>query len=207
MRQISPTADVTGVVLAGGRARRMGGRDKGLVELAGRPMVDYVLEALRPQVAATLINANRSHEHYAAYGCEVVADSFGDFSGPLAGMASAMGHAATDFIVTVPCDTPLLPACLAERLCRALEADAADLAVAHDGERMQPVFALLRVALLPDLRRALAAGERKIDRWYAAHRVALADFSDRPEAFVNVNSPEELEAVGARLAGPRVHSG
>ncbi len=204
MTELSPNPDITGVVLAGGRARRMGGRDKGLVELAGRPMVEYVLDALVPQVAAVLINANRSHARYAAYGCDVVADGFGDFSGPLAGMASAMAYATTPFILTVPCDTPLLPAALAQRLSAALGAQGADLAVAHDGERMQPVFALLRVALLADLRRALEAGERKIDRWYGAHRVALADFSDVPEAFVNVNSPEELDTLGTRLRAPSV---
>lgn len=191
--------DITGVVLAGGRARRMGGQDKGLVTLAGRPMVEHVLEVLRPQVGTILINANRNAARYAQYGYPVVADRDGDFSGPLAGMASAMAEAPTPFIVTVPCDGPLLAADLVSRLTLALARDQADLAVAHDGERMQPVYALLPVRLLPSLERWLAAGERKIDSWYALHQVALADFSDRARMFINVNTPEDRDSVTAQL--------
>jgi len=191
--------DITGVILAGGRARRMGGKDKGLVTLAGRPMVEHVLEVLRPQVSTILINANRNSARYAAYGYPVVADRDGDFSGPLAGMASAMSEAPTPFIVTVPCDGPLLATDLVSRLALALARNQADLAVAHDGERMQPVYALLPVRLLPSLERWLAAGERKIDRWYALHHVALADFSDRARMFINVNTPEDRDSVTAQL--------
>ncbi|MEJ2344560.1 MAG: molybdenum cofactor guanylyltransferase MobA [Gammaproteobacteria bacterium] len=193
---------VTGVVLAGGRARRMGGLDKGLVPLNGRPMIEYALHALRPQVADIVINANRNHSRYGAYGYRLIADQMGDYSGPLAGMASAMSIVTTPYVVTVPCDSPLIAPDLVERLQQALRAREADLAVAHDGQRMQPVFALLPVRLLDNLREFLAAGERKIDRWYAQHTVALADFSDAGEMFINVNTPEERDAVAAQVAPP-----
>ncbi len=200
---MNPHADITGVVLAGGQARRMGGSDKGLIELAGRPMVEYVLEQLREQVQAVLINANRNLERYQQYGYPVVPDRDGEFSGPLAGMASAMGAAHTRYIVTAPCDSPLLPDDLAARLLRALRDADAPIAVAHDGNRMQPVFALIDTALLASLEQALADGERKIDRWYARHHPAIADFSDQQDAFRNVNTPEDLERLAARLQQPR----
>lgn len=191
--------DTTGVILAGGRARRMGGRDKGLLPMAGRAMIEYVIDALTPQVTETLINANRSLDEYARFGHRVVADDLPDFSGPLAGMASAMAAADTTYIAVVPCDSPLLAPDLVARLHRALRQADAELAVAHDGERMQPVFALLPTALLDDLHDFLAGGERKIDQWYTRRRMALADFSDLPDMFINVNTPEQLSRLTARL--------
>lgn len=190
---------ITGVILAGGRARRMGGRDKGLLPLAGRPMVEYVLEALRPQVDAVLISANRHQAEYGRYGHPVVTDDTDDYPGPLAGMAAGMAHAGEGWILSVPCDGPWLPAALAQRMRLAATAAGASICMAHDGERSQPVFGLLDTALLPSLRDYLAEGGRKIDLWYARHRVALADFSDCPEVFMNVNTPEERAAVEARL--------
>lgn len=196
-------AEITGVILAGGQARRMGGTDKGLVELAGRPMIEYVLQSLEPQVHAILINANRNLDRYRRYGHPVIPDRDGDYSGPLAGMCSAMAAAHTPFVVTAPCDSPLLPFDLAARLLAALQDQHTELAVAHDGERLQPVFALLPVALRPSLEQALAAHERKIDRWYARHNVATADFSDRKQAFRNVNTPEDLTSLAEQLQTPR----
>ncbi len=190
---------VTGVILAGGRARRMGGRDKGLIEVGGAPMVRRVAERLALQVGAVLINANRNLPRYAELGYPVVSDVVAGYHGPLAGMASGLQAAQTPLVVTVPCDSPLLPGDLVARLCAGLGRDAA-IAVAHDGERMQPVFSLLRTELLEDLRAWLASGERKIDRWYARHPHSLVDFSDHPETFVNVNTPEDRAAVESRLA-------
>jgi molybdenum cofactor guanylyltransferase len=192
---------LTGVVLAGGQARRMGGQDKGLIALAGRPLVAHALDILRPQVDALLINANRNLERYAALGVPVVSDRVGDFFGPLAGMAAALEAASTDAIVTLPCDSPLAPPDLAQRLLAALERETAELAVAHDGMRLQPVFALVPKAQSASLHAFLETGERKIDRWYAQHRMARADFSDCPEAFANVNAPEDLQALEAELRG------
>jgi molybdenum cofactor guanylyltransferase len=178
----------------------MGGADKGLLPLAGRPMVEHVVRALEPQVGAILINANRNLERYERLGLPVVCDRMGDFFGPLVGMASAMERATTPYLLTVPCDSPLVPADLAATLYRALADAGAELSVAHDGKRMQPVFALLDRALLPSLLAYLDAGGRKIDTWYAEHRVALADFSGQPQAFLNVNTPEDQAEVERLLA-------
>jgi len=191
---------VTGVILAGGEARRMGGQDKGLVSVAGRPMIEYILDAVRPQVSALLINANRSLEDYGRYGYHVVTDEFEGFNGPLAGMASCMRVATTDCIATVPCDSPWIPADLVARLYERLREEDADISVAHNGERMQPVFSVIRRALLDSLLTYLDSGERKIDRWYAMHRTAVTDFSDQPETFININSPEDIEKTEAALA-------
>jgi molybdenum cofactor guanylyltransferase len=183
---------LAGTILAGGQARRLGGIDKGLVEIGGRPMIEWIIERLAPQVDRILINANRNHERYAGYGYPVVADGFGEYEGPLAGFAAAMARAGKGAILTVPCDSPLPPADLAQRLTAAVRRDDAELAVAHDGDRLQPVYALLPVALLESLRAFLAAGDRKIDLWYARHRMATADFSDRRESFLNLNRPEDM---------------
>ncbi len=188
---------VTGVVLAGGRAQRMGGRDKGLVEIDGVAMVQRVIERLEPQVGTVIINANRNLDRYARLGYDVVRDGLDGYLGPLAGMLRALEVARTRYVVTVPCDSPFLPDDLVPRLLDGLSSEAV-IAVAHDGERMQPVFCLLRTDLLDSLRAYLDAGQRKIDRWFAQHRVAAVDFADVPETFVNVNTPEERAAVEAR---------
>lgn len=179
----------------------MGGRDKGLVEVAGRPMIEYVLEALRPQVNTVLINANRNMETYARYGAAVIPDALPGFHGPLAGMASGMGAAHTPLIMTVPCDSPFVPTDLVQRLASAKQDANAEIAVAHDGKRMQPVFSMLDTALLNALETFLGRGERKIDRWFAEHRITIVDFSDRPETFINVNTPEEVSRVEAIIHG------
>jgi molybdenum cofactor guanylyltransferase len=197
---MNPCRDITAVILAGGRARRMGGQDKGLIELNGRPLAEYALAALQGQVAALLINANRNQERYAQLGFPVVADHRGGFNGPLAGMASALAWMRTRYLVTAPCDCPALPHDLVPRLVAALAHTGAELAVAHDGTRLQPVFALLDRALLPSLEQFLDDGGHKIDQWYAQHRLAVADFSGQPEAFSNVNTPEDL-ALMARMLG------
>jgi molybdopterin-guanine dinucleotide biosynthesis protein A len=177
----------------------MGGVDKGLVPLAGRPMVEHVLEALRPQVGPLLISANRNAERYAAYGDAVIADSLDGYQGPLAGVLSALQRLATEFMVAVPCDAPLLAPDLVARLHAACVAGGADVAVASDGERRQPVFLLLRTGVAPALEAYLAGGGRKADAWLGAVRVAEADFRDVPDAFVNVNDPDERLRVEARL--------
>ena len=200
-----PREVVTGLVLAGGLARRMGGMDKGLVELAGRPMIEHVLDALRPQVGSLLINANRNIDRYAAYGHPVVSDSLQGFMGPLAGVLTALQRLATEFLVTVPCDAPLVAPDLVGRLHAACVAKDADVAVATDGRRQQPVFLLLRAGMASSLEAYLASGGRKIDTWFAQLRLAEADFSDALDTFVNVNDPDERQRLEARLlstAGP-----
>ncbi|MGB7932232.1 MAG: molybdenum cofactor guanylyltransferase MobA, partial [Gammaproteobacteria bacterium] len=136
---------------------------------------------------------------YAGMGYPVIEDRHSGFNGPLAGMASALSVMHTRYLVTVPCDSPALPQNLVDRLLSALAQADAELAVAHDGIRMQPVFALLERSLLPSLERFLDADGRKIDQWYAQHRLALADFSDQPNAFTNVNTPEDLAQMSQTL--------
>lgn len=196
MSSAAPRPDtITGVILAGGRASRMGGQDKGLIPFCGRPLVEWAIDALGPQVAALLINANRNPHTYARYGHPVVGDTIAGFQGPLAGFAGAMARASTPWLVTVPCDGPFLAPDLVERLCAALTGGDAEIAVASDGERLQPVYALIPVALAPSLHRFLAAGGRKTSDWYAHHRLARADFSDRPRGFANINSPADAERL------------
>jgi molybdopterin-guanine dinucleotide biosynthesis protein A len=189
-------ADITGVILAGGQARRLGGVDKGLLHFAGRPLVEWVIAALRPQVGTLLISANRNRERYADYGLAVIADLEPGFQGPLAGFHSAMQAARTDWIVTVPCDGPYPAPDLVERLVMALGDQGAELAVATDGTRMQPVHALLPVNLAASLRDFMAGGGRKVELWYERHRVAVADLSDRPDCFINFNAPGDAENLG-----------
>ncbi|WP_295448650.1 molybdenum cofactor guanylyltransferase MobA [uncultured Thiodictyon sp.] len=182
---------ITGVILAGGAARRLGGQDKGLWSFAGRPLVEWVIRALAPQVGTLLISANRNLEHYAGYGLPVVTDLDPGFQGPLAGVRSALRAARTDWIVTLPCDGPYPAPDLVARLVQALHDQRGELAVATDGRRIQPVHALLPVALAADLEAFLDTGERKPTLWYARHRVALADLSNRPGCFANLNTPED----------------
>jgi len=201
MTTATPTHDITAVILAGGKARRMDGEDKGLITLRGRPMIDYIITALRPQAGDIMINANRNPEQYAAFGLPVVADMLGDYFGPLVGMATGMHTTDKPYIVTTPCDSPFIPETLVETLYRSLDDNRTEISVAHDGARMQPVFALLRCELLPDLLAYLDEGGRKIDGWYARHRLALADFSDSPDTFLNLNTPEDRIVLESRITG------
>lgn len=195
-----PVTPVTGVILAGGRGSRMGGVDKGLVPFAGRPLVEWVIAALAPQVDRLLISANRSLAAYRAYGHAVVTDLEPGYQGPLAGMLSAMRAADEGWILTLPCDGPLAPPDLRARLADALTAQRSEIAVATDGRRTQFVHALLPVSLAPSLERFLASGERRSADWYAGHRVALVDFGDQAERFVNLNAPDEALDLERRLS-------
>ena len=191
------------MILAGGRARRMGGTDKGLIQIAGKAMVEWVVEALRPQCRDLLVNANRHAQDYAMLsGCTVIADQIPDYAGPLAGMASGLHACHTQYLVTVPCDSPLIQADLVARLHQALVDEDADLSVAHDGQRMQPVFAMIKCELEPSLLDFLADGGRKIDHWYKQHLTALANFRDCDAMFANINTPEDRDALEARLQEP-----
>jgi len=181
----------TGIVLAGGRGSRMGGVDKGLQPLRGRPMIEWVLERLTPQVAEIIINANQNIERYESYGHRVVPDEIGGFAGPLAGLHAGLKAAAHPLVVTVPCDSPFLPEDLVERLFASLKNN--DLAVARTGEQPHPVFALMKRQVRESLEAFLAAGGRKIDAWYTALKVVEVSFDDEAEAFRNINTLEELK--------------
>ncbi|MGA1574745.1 MAG: molybdenum cofactor guanylyltransferase MobA [Burkholderiaceae bacterium] len=195
---------VTGLVLAGGRAQRMGGVDKGLQPLGDRPMVAHVLQRLAAQVHSVLINANRNLATYQGLGPAVVPDLADDFQGPLAGVLAALPHCHTPWLITVPCDTPFFPADLVATLLNAAQAAGADAAmpVTTDDSghtQRQPVFLLLRASLHDHLHHYLQGGGRKIDTWTNQLRCELVPFAD-PQAFFNANTPHELAELRARAA-------
>jgi len=185
-------ARVSGIVLAGGQGSRMGGVDKGLQPFRGKPMVAHVIERLAPQVDELLINANRNPDDYARFGHRVIADEIPGFAGPLAGFERGLAHASGELVATVPCDSPFLPADLVARLRTQLESTDAELAVARTGDQPHPVFTLMRRDVLPSLQRFLGSGQRKIDRWYGELRVAEVAFDDEADAFLNINTRDEL---------------
>jgi molybdopterin-guanine dinucleotide biosynthesis protein A len=190
---------VTGIVLAGGLGRRMGGVDKGLVDFLGKPLIAHVVERLSPQVDEILINANRELDRYAALGYPVIEDDIAGFAGPLAGLHKGLRSAKHPFVLTVPCDSPLLPLNLVERLMQGLIQNDADLAVAKTGAQAHPVFCLCRKTLLKNLETYLLDGGRKIDTWYSALKVVEVPFDDDPLAFANVNTAEELRSLEKTL--------
>ena len=187
-------ADITGIVLCGGRGRRMGTVDKGLVELNGKPLVAHVIERLAPQVGTLIINANQNIDRYAAFDRPVLSDALDGYAGPLAGLHAGMTYANTPYVVTAPCDSPFLPQDLVARLSATLMRNGAQIAVAKTFDQPHPVFALVRRDVLAHLERFLQAGGRKIDAWYATLVAADAPFDDEADAFRNINTREELDA-------------
>ena len=189
--------NITGVILAGGLARRMGGGDKGLLLINGQPLAAWVVDKLRPQVDEILLNANRHEAAYAQWG-RVVSDITPDFAGPLAGLHAGMVAANNEWILSAPCDSPFLPDNLATTLLTAAQTAQADIAVAATAERVQPVFMLARRTLAAELGDFLAGGGRKIDRWYPHHRFIECVFANA-ENFANINTPAELTAAAQKL--------
>jgi molybdopterin-guanine dinucleotide biosynthesis protein A len=190
--------EITGLILAGGQGSRMGGVDKGLQHFRGRPMVAHVIERLAPQVDEILINANRNPGEYARFGHRVIADEIEGFAGPLAGFERGLAHASGELVVTAPCDSPFLPHDLVQRLREAMTREDAQLAVAKTGDQAHPVFCLMRRDVHGSLRDFLGSGQRKIDRWYAALRVVEVPFDDEADAFLNINTREELAKLEPR---------
>jgi len=186
---------VTGVILAGGLGRRMGGIDKGLKLLRGQPMVAWVIERFAPQVDELLINANQNLERYRKFGHRVIPDEIQGYAGPLAGLHRALSEAAHPVIATVPCDSPYLPLDLIKRLTDALGRENAELAVARTGDQLHPVFCVCRASVAPSLTRFLDRGGRKIDAWYAELKVIEVAFDSDAAAFSNINTEAELAAL------------
>ena len=184
---------VTGIVLAGGQGRRMGGVDKGLELLHGRPMVAAVLARLAQQVSEILINANQNLDAYARFGHRVIPDAIGGFAGPLAGLHACLGEAQHETVVTVPCDSPFLPLDLVSRLKGELGDN--DLAVAKTGDQAHPVFSLVRTSVRQNLENFLKKGGRKIDAWYSTLKFVEVRFDDEADAFRNINTREELNSA------------
>ncbi len=182
------------VILAGGRATRMGGHDKGLVQLNGQPLIEHVYQRLAPQASRIYINANRNIERYQQY-APVFTDTLADYPGPLGGIQAGLEFATTDWVGFVPCDCPQIDRDLVQRFCSAAHSQL-DILIAHDGQHQQPVFTLCHQRLLPTLSAFLARGDRKIALLYQECRSAFVDFSDSPECFVNLNTPQELAQFG-----------
>lgn len=185
------TLPLTGMILAGGKARRMGGEDKGLVSYQGRPLIAHVLERLEPQVDAVLINANRSHDRYAQFGHLVIADAEEGFLGPLAGILAGLRAAQTELLLCVPCDSPQISPDLATKLVSPFAQSTTRIAVASCDGRLQPVFAMLHAGLSEALDDFLRHGGRKIDEFYGAQGFEEVPFENSDE-FRNINTHEEL---------------
>ena len=199
---------ITGVILAGGRGLRMGGADKGLQNFNGVPLALHTLMRLAPQVGEVMINANRNLSVYESFGTPVWPDAtgLGEYAGPLAGFITGLAHCETPYLLTIPCDTPLFPNDLVDRMAQAMAQENADFAVAaaceEDGQvRPQPVFCLMNVDMLESLTRFTQAGGRKIDAWTAEHKTVIVPF-DRPgdaaHAFSNANTLAELHQLEAK---------
>ena len=204
-------SSITGVILAGGRSRRMGGGDKGLLDLGGKPMLAHVIERLKPQVGRIIINANGEPRRFAAWSLPVVPDTVGGFAGPLAGVLAGMrwslAHAPNArFIVTAAGDAPLLPRDLAHRLLAALAPGKAVIALAQSLGELHPVIGLWPVALADDLEAQLTAGVRKVLHFTRRHRTLAVPFAPVRlcgldiDPFFNANTPAELEQLRASIA-------
>lgn len=192
--------DISGLILAGGRSTRMGGRDKGLQVLDGQPMIAHIIERLQPQVGLLVINANQNHSAYETFGLPIIADVIINFVGPLAGLHAGLNHCSTPYLLSVPCDCPLLPADLASRLGNALVSSGADIAYAVTVKQNQtehhPVFCLLKRDAIVGLSDYLNQGGRKVLTWMSSQSHIQVRFDDH-SAFLNINTPNDLQAINA----------
>ncbi|SFJ90130.1 molybdenum cofactor guanylyltransferase MobA [Methylophaga sulfidovorans] len=193
MSAFSPIT-VSGVLLAGGQSRRMGGQDKGLLPYQGRSMASHVIDSIVPQVDDFYISANRHIEEYQSFSFPVITDDLDNFQGPLAGILAVMEQIDSEYLLTVPCDNPLISPQLRQRLVEAVLATGSDIAIAHDGKRLQPVFALIPRRLKQSLSDFLTSGQRKTRDWLFQHKVVEVDFSDQANYFININTPDDLQA-------------
>lgn len=185
--------DVTVVILAGGGSRRMHGKDKGLLPLHGKPLIRHVIGRLAPQTGRLLINCNNNCDSYSDFGYPLQSDTLPGGLGPLAGLLGTMESANSDYILSVPCDTPYLPTDLLARMCHTMQQNRAEVCTVTDGERTHPVILLVSHQLKDNLRQYLMGGGRKVLDWYERQNHCIADFSDQPDAFANINTPEQLQ--------------
>ncbi len=190
-------SQISGVILAGGLARRMNNQDKGLVPFQGEAMISHAIKAIQPVVDQLLINANRNLDQYQQFGFPVVSDETDTFEGPLAGVFSALKTIDNDdsFLLVTPCDSPLVCSYHLQKLVDPLMSEQKDIAVAHDGERLHPVFMVLKNSLADSLADYLKGGQRKIDLWIEQHDFITVDFSSEKHIFQNINTLSELEAL------------
>lgn len=196
----SPASDIQGVILAGGQAQRLGGEDKGLIELAGQPLIAHAIRHFAPQVDNRLmLSANRNLTQYRQWGYPVLTDDRGDYEGPLAGLLRAMQQTSTKYLATLPCDAPRPPEDLVSRLWQAIAAAPAQAAIAHDGQRAQPLFGLFHTSQQAGLAKFIDSGQRKVQHWVDSLAPVYVDFSDCPEAFSNINTREDLEIITQQM--------
>ena len=190
---------ISAIILSGGRATRMNGVDKGLVLLQNKPLITHVVERLKPQVGEILINANREIAQYQTFGLKVLQDETDEFLGPLAGILLGLKHAKNEFVLSAPCDSPLLPADLAQRLLDDMLESRMDIAVASSDSNAHPVFCLMKKNVLPSLIAFLEAGERKVSAWQKSLNYIEVDFSDNSQAFANLNTFDDLTDLELKL--------
>lgn len=177
----------------------MYGADKGLVQLQQKPLIAHVIARLQPQVDEIFINANREILTYESFGLPVLEDENNEFIGPLAGFSLGLQHAEHDYVLTVPCDSPLLPLDLVERLYNGMAAARMDIAVASSDGNTHPVFCLMKKSVLPSLLAYIKSGERKVSTWQKSLKYVEVDFSDCDDAFTNLNTLEDLAALETKL--------
>lgn len=188
------TITISAVILAGGKARRMEGRDKGLQFLGEKPLIQHIIERLQPQISAIAINANRNQDEYAKFGFPVFSDELPDFQGPLSGMLTALDRAKTAFVLFVPCDTPFFPTNLLEKFKSAVKNHRTLIAYAQDAERDHPTFCLMSVSLKEKLRDYLASGERQLLQFMRENGGISVQFDANEGKFVNFNTLDELRS-------------
>ena len=196
----SQTANITALVLAGGKGSRLEGQDKGLVPVNNRPLVTYVMDRVAPQVGQLIISANRNLPTYAILGYETVSDSFqpGEYAGPLAGILAGLEACKTGLILTIPCDTPNLPSDLAERMLALMQEKQVDMVTVHDGERLQPIIMLMKTSIKEGLGQWLAEGNRAVRAWLETQNRAVLQDSN-PEAYINLNTEADFQQFAQTL--------
>lgn len=194
-----PTTNITGLILAGGRARRMNGQDKGLLPLAGMSLIERCVTRLAPQVNQILISANRNLEQYQTLTYPVLQDALGDHEGPLAGLQRALEMSPDMPVLVVPCDAPLFSKQLAARLVVMQQQNNNVTVIPHDGTRLQPLFTLFPSSTLASLNTYFASGQRKVESWVTSLPHKVVDFSDQADSFLNINTEDDLQRAALYL--------
>lgn len=183
-------SNITIAILAGGKGSRLGGVDKGLLELHATPLIEHLINRIKQQNPNIIISANRNLERYRQFGFPVYSDDIDDYAGPLAGILKALKNCPTEWLMTLPADSPFIPSDLTIRLASKIEAH--KIVMAHDGKRLQPTFSLIHQSLITSLEQFLQQGERKAQRWMQQQPHTIVDFSDKANAFININTEAEL---------------
>ncbi len=186
--------NITVVILSGGRSSRMQGEDKGLILLNDKPLISYMVDVVNDKAGRLLISANRNIEKYQSYG-EVIVDELTDFQGPLAGISTALSKTNTTYLLTLPCDSPLINETVINRLIDVMDRVDVDICVADDGLRIHPTIALIKTNLKNNLLAFLESGERKLGLWIEQNNFQKVDFSDQPKVFINLNNPKDFDKV------------